>query len=131
MSRSRDRRGKSRAKARISRTYRAGLKFPVGRIHRFLRKRNYAKRFSANAPVFLAAVMEFMTREVMFLAGYEARSWKSRRITPRHLQLAMHVDVELDELVKNVIIPQGGAVCCSPIKEVYPCFIQILPPADF
>ena len=32
-------------------------RFPVGRIHRLLRKRNYAERVGAGAPVYLAAIM--------------------------------------------------------------------------
>ncbi|XP_075715431.1 histone H2A-like [Rhinoderma darwinii] len=102
-------RGKRRATAR-SRTSRAGLKFPVGRIHRFLRKQNYSRRFSSDAPVFLAAVMEYMTAEILVGAGITALRRNSCRITPRHLQLAMHRDVELDELLKNVIVAQGGIV---------------------
>ena len=42
--------GKTKAKAK-SRSSRAGLQFPVGRIHRLLRKGNYAERVGAGAPV--------------------------------------------------------------------------------
>ncbi|XP_075707200.1 histone H2A-IV-like [Rhinoderma darwinii] len=115
-------RGKSRATAR-SRTSRAGLKFPVGCIHRFLRKLRYDRRFSADAPVFLAAVMEYMTAEILFGAGFAARHRNSHRIIPRHLQLAMHRDVELDQLLKNVIVAQGGIV---PQIQVEPrWYVQI------
>ncbi|GAA5996927.1 hypothetical protein JCM5350_003651, partial [Sporobolomyces pararoseus] len=33
-----------------SRSVKAGLQFPVGRIHRLLRKGNYAQRIGAGAP---------------------------------------------------------------------------------
>ena len=33
-----------------SRTAKAGLQFPVGRIHRLLRRGNYAQRIGAGAP---------------------------------------------------------------------------------
>ena len=33
-----------------SRSSKAGLQFPVGRIHRMLRKGNYAQRIGAGAP---------------------------------------------------------------------------------
>ncbi|ODN01066.1 Histone H2A [Orchesella cincta] len=57
--------GKIRGKAK-SRSGRAGLQFPVGRIHRFfLRKGNYAERVGAGAPVYLAAVMEYLAAEVL------------------------------------------------------------------
>ena len=59
-----EREGKSK-----SRSTRAGLQFPVGRIHRLLRKGNYAERVGAGAPVYLAAVMEYLAAEVLELAG--------------------------------------------------------------
>ncbi len=39
---------------RESRSKRAGLQFPVGRIHSSLKKGNYAKRIGNGAPVYLA-----------------------------------------------------------------------------
>nr|XP_029709457.1 histone H2A-beta, sperm-like [Aedes albopictus] len=80
--------GKVKGKAK-SRSNRAGLQFPVGRIHRLLRKGNYAERVGAGAPVYLAAVMEYLAAEVLELAGNAARDNKKTRIIPRHLQLAI------------------------------------------
>ena len=60
--------GKSKTKA-TSRSNRAGLQFPVGRIHRLLRKGNYAQRVGAGAPVYMAAVMEYLAAEILELAG--------------------------------------------------------------
>uniref|UniRef100_A0A8C6TRI5 Histone H2A n=1 Tax=Neogobius melanostomus TaxID=47308 RepID=A0A8C6TRI5_9GOBI len=78
--------GKARAKGK-SRSSRAGLQFPVGRVHRLLRKGNYAQRVGAGAPVYLAAVLEYLTAEILELAGNAARDNKKSRIIPRHLQL--------------------------------------------
>ncbi|XP_064605862.1 uncharacterized protein LOC135470752 [Liolophura sinensis] len=75
-----------------TRSSRAGLQFPVGRIHRFLRKGNYSNRLGAGAPVYLAAVMEYLTAEVLELAGNAARDNKRRTIIPRHLLLAVRND---------------------------------------
>ena len=69
-----------------SRSSRAGLQFPVGRIHRLLRKGNYAERVGAGAPVYLAAVMEYLAAEVLELAGNAARDNKKTRIIPRYVQ---------------------------------------------
>ena len=80
--------GKSKTKAK-SRSSRAGLQFPVGRVHRLLRKGNYASRVGAGAPVYLAAVMEYLAAEILELAGNAARDNKKTRIIPRHLQLAI------------------------------------------
>ena len=94
----------------ISRSARAGLQFPVGRIHRHLRKGNYAKRVGSGAPVFLAAVMEYLTAEILELAGNAARDNKKARVIPRHLQLAIRNDEELNQLLRGVTISQGGVL---------------------
>merc|ERR1711971_485552 len=98
---------KGKAKSRSSR---AGLQFPVGRIHRLLRKGNYAERVGAGAPVYLAAVMEYLAAEVLELAGNAARDNKKTRIIPRHLQLAIRNDEELNKLLAGVTIAQGGVL---------------------
>ncbi|TRZ10701.1 hypothetical protein HGM15179_016399 [Zosterops borbonicus] len=101
--------GKARAKAK-SRSSRAGLQFPVGRVHRLLRKGNYAERVGAGAPVYLAAVLEYLTAEILELAGNAARDNKKTRIIPRHLQLAIRNDEELNKLLGKVTIAQGGVL---------------------
>uniref|UniRef100_A0A8D1S202 Histone H2A n=1 Tax=Sus scrofa TaxID=9823 RepID=A0A8D1S202_PIG len=95
--------GKARAKAK-SRSSRAGLQFPVGRVHRLLRKGNYAERVGAGAPVYLAAVLEYLTAEILELAGNAARDNKKTRIIPRHLQLAIRNDEELNKLLGRLAI---------------------------
>ena len=98
--------GKVKAKAK-SRSSRAGLQFPVGRIHRLLRNGNYSERVGAGAPVYMAAVMEYLVAEVLELAG---RDNKKTRIIPRHLQLAIRNDEELNKLLAGVTIAQGGVL---------------------
>jgi len=93
-----------------SRSSKAGLQFPVGRIHRLLKKGNYAQRVGAGAPVYLAAVLEYLAAEILELAGNAARDNKKARIVPRHLQLAIKNDEELNKLLGSVIISQGGVV---------------------
>ncbi|XP_058986127.1 histone H2A-like [Musca domestica] len=84
--------GKVKGKAKSNR---AGLQFPVGRIHRLLRK---------------AAVMEYLAAEVLELAGNAARDNKKTRIIPRYLQLAIRNDEELNKLLSGVTIAQGGVL---------------------
>ena len=62
--------GKAKGKAKS----RVGLQFPVGRVHRFLRKGNFTERVGAGAPVYLAAILEYLTAEILSLAGNAARS---------------------------------------------------------
>ncbi|XP_067884587.1 histone H2A-like [Heterodontus francisci] len=90
-----------------TRSSRAGLQFPVGRVHRLLRNGNYAERVGAGAPVYVAAVLEYLTAEIHELAGNAARDNKRSRIIPRHLQLAVRNDEELNKLLGGVTIAQG------------------------
>ncbi len=111
-------RGKAKAKTTSaaastkgkSRSARAGLQFPVGRVHRLLRKGNYAQRVGGGAPVYLAAVLEYLAAEILELAGNAARDNKKTRINPRHLQLAIRNDEELNKLLAGVTIAQGGVL---------------------
>merc|ERR1719147_250040 len=94
----------------MSKSSRAGLQFPVSRIGRYLKKGNYAKLMGAGAPVYLAAVMEYLVAEILELAGNAARDNKKSRILPRHLQLAIRSDEELNKLLAGVTIAQGGVL---------------------
>eukprot|EP01147_Barroeca_monosierra_P001124 gene1124-4345_t len=60
--------GKAAGGKSKTRSSRAGLQFPVGRIHRHLRQGNYAQRVGAGAPVYLAAIMEYLAAEILELA---------------------------------------------------------------
>lgn len=101
---------KSKGTKQKSRSTRAGLQFPVGRLHRLLKKGHYAERVGAGAPVYLAAVLEYLTAEILELAGNAARDNKKARIIPRHLQLAIRNDEELNKLLAGVTIAQGGVL---------------------
>jgi histone H2A len=88
----------------------AGLQFPVGRIGRYLRNGKYATRMGAGAPVYLAAVLEYLCAEILELAGNAARDNKKSRIVPRHITLAVKNDEELNKLLGGVTIAAGGVL---------------------
>ena len=47
--------GKTAGKKQVSRSSKAGLQFPVGRIARYLKKGKFATRIGAGAPVYLVS----------------------------------------------------------------------------
>lgn len=106
-------RGKKAApkpKSGVSRSSRAGITFPVGRIHRLLRKGNYAHRVGNGSAVYLAAVLEYLCAEILELAGNASRDNKKHRIAPRHILLAVKNDEELNKLLMGVTISEGGVI---------------------
>ena len=104
--------GKKQSKrgAGSSRSQRSGLVFPVGRVHSQLRKGRYAARVGAGAPVYLAAVLEYLAAEVLELAGNATRDFKKHRVLPRHIQLAVRNDEELSQPLGAVTIAAGGVL---------------------
>ncbi|KAI7811452.1 histone H2A, sperm [Triplophysa rosa] len=99
-----------KTKTSVTRSTRAGLQFPVGRIARLLRKGNFATRIGSGASVYLAAVIEYLCAEVLELAGNACRDNKKLRIAPRHIQLAVRNDEELNTLLGSVTISEGGVL---------------------
>jgi len=101
--------GKTTARP-VAKSAKAGLQFPVGRILTLMKADNYAHRIGAGAPVYLAAVLEYLTAEVLELSGNAARDNKKQRIIPRHLMLAVRNYEELNKLCEQMILPGGGVL---------------------
>ena len=67
----------------------------------------------AGAPVYLAAVMEYLAAEVLELAGNAARDHKKSRIIARHLQLAVRNDSKVPKgsLDRACFVRQNKDAC--------------------
>ncbi|VDO96428.1 unnamed protein product [Heligmosomoides polygyrus] len=86
--------GKSKSKV-ITRSARAGLQLPLGP--------------TATAAVYSAAILRYLTAEVLDLAGNAFKDLKEKRITPMHLHLAIRGGEELNTLIKATIA-EGGVI---------------------
>lgn len=100
----------SKSKGAITKSARAGVTFPVGRIHRLLRKGNYAHRIGVGASIYMAAILEYLCAEILELSGNASRDNKRTRIAPRHILLAVRNDEELNVLLAGVTFSEGGVI---------------------
>ena len=95
-------------KPSVSRSYRAGVSFPVGRLATNLKRGNYAKRVGESAPIFMAAVLDYLVGEILSLAGDATLANKKVRITPEAIFEGVNSDSELQLLFVNAQILNGG-----------------------
>ncbi|XP_044090948.1 histone H2A-Bbd type 2/3-like [Neovison vison] len=103
----RSRRGSSGGQRQArSRTARAELSFSVSLVERLLREGRYARRLGSSAPVFLAAVIQYLTATVLELAGNEARNCGRTRITPELVDMAVHNNALLSRFFESTTISQ-------------------------
>ncbi|KAE8614161.1 hypothetical protein XENTR_v10008019 [Xenopus tropicalis] len=103
-------RGGKKKTTKTTRSAKAGVIFPVGRMLRYIKKGHPKYRIGVGAPVYMAAVLEYLTAEILELAGNAARDNKKSRVTPRHILLAVANDEELNQLLKGVTIASGGVL---------------------
>ncbi|KFW02617.1 Histone H2A type 2-B, partial [Fulmarus glacialis] len=110
-------------KSRTSRSSRAGLLFPVSRVDRQLRRGRFAERVGARAPVYLAAVLQWVTHKTMDAAVRISKKSKQQRISPSHMQAAVQNSSVLKQLLQGGVprrrgraVPQSQRVA-SPSKR--------------
>ncbi|KEG12301.1 putative histone H2A [Trypanosoma grayi] len=95
-----------------SRSAKAGLIFPVGRVGSMMRRGQYARRIGASGAVYMAAVLEYLTAELLELSVKAAsqQAKKPKRLTPRTVTLAVRHDDDLGALLQNVTLSRGGVM---------------------
>jgi len=91
--------------------------FSVPRTARQLRRRRPLGPISASAPVYLAAVLEYVSRELLHAAGANAVAAGAKRITPKHLRLAVHNNTELNQLVSLLTGKRGLLMPLLPRRQ--------------
>jgi len=104
---------KSKKKTK-SKANRSGLSFPVNRITQHMKdKSQILSSYAAVSPkagVYLAAVLESISKEVMQEAGNIATDYGKKVINPKHIMLALRTNPDYNTLLEEqrVIIPYAG-----------------------
>ncbi len=83
------------------------LIFPPTRSSKFLEL--YRRRISVMAKTYMAAILEYITHEILELTGNATLDYKKKQITNRHLNFAIRGDYELNILLPGHII-DGGVI---------------------
>ena len=119
-------------KKKISITKRSGLQFSVPRVLKNL-KGNYpntgAKKIKPTAAIYMAAILEYLSAEILELAGNASKELRKKTVQPRHLLLAIKGDAELDTLIKATI--PGGGVIPHIHKFLFPEVLTDILPVAF
>lgn len=98
----------------------AGLVYPVGRLHRLLRHKHIGP-VTKTAAVYMAGVLEYLTREAVDASAEAAASEQRTCISNRSIFVGFQHDNELRRLYESVgmMIPGGGSLqtCLAPKKQ--------------
>lgn len=95
-------------KQAVSKSKKAQTLFPIGRLNRYLRQGRFGERLGGTAGAFMAAVLEYLTAEILELAGDLCLEDKMKTIKPKHINLGIRSDSELAKLVAHTQIAEGG-----------------------
>ena len=74
-----------------------GLIFGVGRTASALRKGRFSDRFGKGAAIFMAAVLQYLTSEMLEMAGDYCHEKKMNTIFPKHIMHVIRNDEELNK----------------------------------
>ena len=88
-------------KPAVSRSEKAVLKLSVSRVHRQLKDSGAIERIGINAPVFMAAVLQYVATEVIEMAAENTTQAKRKRIMPEDISQAIRSDPELHKAMEG------------------------------
>jgi len=86
-----------------------GIQFPVELVKKRLKQGQYSRGVGRASAVYMAAVLEYLTAEVLELAGNQTEQTdqqQTKRIDPKHLQMAVLHDRELAQLLGVAPAPE-------------------------
>ena len=94
----------------VSKSAKAGLTFPIARVNRYMRQKGGARRVGGSAPVFLTAILEYVTSELMDVAGQRTSKANRKTISDQDVSAAVRNDPDLSKLFAGHAIFMGDKV---------------------
>lgn len=116
---------------RRSKQSRAGLVFPVTRVHQKLRSSDYVPRVSISASLYMASALEYLTSDIIESAGWLTIDREKKTIAPRDLLKAIQDDDTLRTLLttrEGALIAGAGWVQPPPLLP--PPVVETIPQND-
>ena len=96
-----------KAKA-TSKASKAGILFPVPKINKRMQKSGWTDRVGGTAPVWVAAVTDYLAREVVEAAAKVCHdNGKHKRLQPRDVLLAVRNDSDLNRVFAGIKVLVG------------------------
>jgi len=86
------------------------LTLPIHKFSKGLKSLSHTKRVGGGTSVIITSVIEYVTSEILELAGNTAKEAGKARIIPKHIQQAVRNDEELNKYLANVTIAGGGVI---------------------
>lgn len=93
-----------------SRSVAAGIRFPVGRVSRLLKKYYFQERVSKATPVFIAAALEFVTLDLERRAMAVAQGKKKVSVTNKHVLHAARTHPHMLRALGHFLTPSSEVV---------------------
>ena len=86
---------------RITSAKKSGLIFPPSKL-KIIIKKYHNGNIASGAPVYLAAVLEYICAEFLELSGNQTRDYIKKVVTPMHIRKAIENDEELFKLINKI-----------------------------
>jgi len=101
-------------------TIKKNLKGMFGMKRKYKNSKKEGTNITLDSAIFTAAVIEYLTAEVLELSGECSKQMKKTRIVPRHIMSAVRMDEEL-----NVLFPRSTTISCAGVlPKPMPHFLQ-------
>lgn len=93
------------------------LNYSMGNKRKFKNKQGDGRKITTPSAVFMTAVVEYLTAEVLELSGEVAKNMKKQRIVPRHILAAIRMDEELNNFLPRSTMITSAGVMPKPLPS--------------